>query len=95
MIATGGSLVTDTPTYERLLSTCRTVWLRAPGDVHFNRVLAQGDGRPMRNHPRAMDELEALLDKRSPLYSRAEITVDTGARKPDEVVQAIEAALGT
>jgi XRE family transcriptional regulator, aerobic/anaerobic benzoate catabolism transcriptional regulator len=95
VIATGGSLVTDTPTYERLLSTCRTVWLRAPGDVHFNRVLAQGDGRPMRNHPRAMDELEALLDKRSPLYSRAEITVDTGARKPDEVVQAIEAALGT
>lgn len=94
VIATGGSLVTHSETYERLLSTCRTVWLRAPGPVHFARVQGQGDGRPMKNRPRAMDELEALLDARLPLYAKAELTVDTESQDPSGVVRAIESALG-
>ena len=93
VIATGGSIVTHPKTYERLLATCRTVWLRAPGDVHYARVLGQGDRRPMKNRPRAMDELESLLEARLPLYARAELVVDTEPLDPEEVVAAVEAAL--
>lgn len=93
VIATGGSIVNHPQAFERLLATCRTVWLRAPGPVHYARVLDQGDRRPMKNRPRAMEELESLLEARLPLYRRAEITVDTEALDPEGVVAAVVAAL--
>lgn len=79
VLAVGGSIV-ESPSFERLRATCRTVWLRASPDAHFERVLAQGDDRPMRQRPRARQELEALLERRSPLYALAEVEVDTTAK---------------
>lgn len=85
VIATGGSLVTSPKTYPRLLDTCRVVWLRAKPESHFARVQEQGDARPMKNHPRAMEELQALLEKRTPLYRRAEHSFDTDEFTPAEL----------
>lgn len=94
VVATGGSLVDHPQTFDRLLSTCRTVWLRARPEDHFGRVLAQGDRRPMADRPRAMDELIERLRRREPAYARAELTVDTHARDPEDVVALIVAGLG-
>lgn len=86
VLATGGSLVNSTATFARLRKTCHTVWLRAAPQEHYERVLAQGDSRPMRGRPRALDELRELLAQREPLYRRAATTVDTSNKTVDEVV---------
>jgi XRE family aerobic/anaerobic benzoate catabolism transcriptional regulator len=86
VLATGGSLVTHERTFERLRATCRTVWLRAEPAEHFQRVLGQGDRRPMQARPGAMlgamDELRAILAAREPLYGRAELVVQTSGKTP-------------
>jgi XRE family aerobic/anaerobic benzoate catabolism transcriptional regulator len=85
VLATGGSLVTHARTFERLRETCRTVWLRAEPEEHFQRVLGQGDRRPMRARPGAMGELRAILAEREPLYARAEVSVVTSGKRPPEL----------
>ena len=86
VLATGGSIVNDDSTFDRLRATCRTVWLRAAPEDHWQRVIEQGDLRPMRQHPRAMAELRELLVTREPRYSRADITVDTSTESPEGLV---------
>jgi len=89
VIATGGSIVGSERTYARLLGACRTVWLRARPEEHYRRVEAQGDARPMRGRPRAMEELERLLERRRPAYARCELALDTDGRPVDELVREI------
>ena len=77
VLATGGGLVTEPTTYDMLLGATITVWLRARPDVHWSRVVAQGDHRPMGDDPRAMDRLRLLLEEREALYGRAAHVMDT------------------
>ena len=85
VVATGGGLVTERPTYELLRAHARTVWLRAKPEEHWSRVLEQGDTRPMKDHDRAFAALCTILDERQNLYEQAEITVDTSGRSVEEV----------
>jgi XRE family aerobic/anaerobic benzoate catabolism transcriptional regulator len=93
VVATGGSIVTDPETWGLLRSRARTVWLKASPREHWDRVVAQGDVRPMRGRPRAMNELRQLLAARTPLYEQAELTIDTSGRKLEEVVDRLAGAL--
>jgi XRE family transcriptional regulator, aerobic/anaerobic benzoate catabolism transcriptional regulator len=86
VIATGGSLVTDPETWGLLRSRAQTVWLKATPEEHWDRVVAQGDVRPMRGRPRARNELKQLLAARTPLYRQAELTIDTSSRSLEAVV---------
>ena len=86
VLATGGSLVRAPDTFTRLRQTCRTVWLRAQPEEHYQRVAAQGDVRPMRGRPAAMAELKSLLSEREADYARCEITIDTSNRSIAEIV---------
>jgi XRE family aerobic/anaerobic benzoate catabolism transcriptional regulator len=79
VLATGGSIVTDHATYNKLRASATTVWLRAKPEDHWARVVAQGDARPMANRSDAMKELRTLLRTRRPLYEMAEHVVDTSA----------------
>lgn len=89
VIATGGSLVTDAETWGLLRSRARTIWLKAEPREHWSRVVAQGDARPMRDRPRAMNELRALLTARAPLYEMADVTVETSGKRPHTVVDVV------
>ena len=80
-------------TFARLRETCRTVWLRAEPEDHYQRVLDQGDRRPMTNHPRAMAELRSILARREPLYAQCEIEVLTSGKGVDEVASEVRARL--
>jgi XRE family transcriptional regulator, aerobic/anaerobic benzoate catabolism transcriptional regulator len=93
VLATGGSLVTARETWGIVRRHCHTVWLKARPKDHWDRVSAQGDIRPMRNNPSAMDELKAMLKSREPLYSQAELTVDTSKHSAEESVTLILKAL--
>lgn len=80
VIATGGSIVSETATYNVLLSTCYTVWLKATPEEHMERVIAQGDTRPMAGNAQAMDDLRRILESRVSLYGQADATVDTAGK---------------
>jgi XRE family aerobic/anaerobic benzoate catabolism transcriptional regulator len=86
VLATGGSIVNDPTNYALLRSRCRTVWLRATAEDHWNRVIAQGDQRPMAENPHAFAELRALMTAREKLYARAEHTVQTTSLRIPQVV---------
>jgi XRE family transcriptional regulator, aerobic/anaerobic benzoate catabolism transcriptional regulator len=77
VMATGGSLVSEPGTFERLLSSCFTVWVKASPEEHMQRVIAQGDMRPMSNHREAMSDLRRILAERDVLYRKADIQVET------------------
>ncbi len=89
VLATGGSIVNDATNYALLKARARTVWLRATAEDHWNRVVAQGDQRPMAENPHAFEELRALLAARTKLYARADETIDTSGRSVREVVAAV------
>jgi XRE family aerobic/anaerobic benzoate catabolism transcriptional regulator len=80
VIETGGGLVTEAGTYERLLSSCYTIWLQASPDEHMSRVAAQGDQRPMAGNRQAMDDLHRILEGRENLYRKADAILDTTGR---------------
>jgi XRE family transcriptional regulator, aerobic/anaerobic benzoate catabolism transcriptional regulator len=93
VMATGGSLVSEPGTFERLLSSCFTVWVRASPQEHMQRVIAQGDMRPMANNRDPMSDLERILSEREVLYSKADIAVDTAGRALDESLETLIQAL--
>jgi XRE family transcriptional regulator, aerobic/anaerobic benzoate catabolism transcriptional regulator len=93
VLATGGGLVTSPDTLALLRRSATTIWLRARPEDHWNRVVRQGDRRPMADHPQAMADLRALLSQREPLYASAALTVDTSHLSAAKVVQSIEVML--
>jgi XRE family transcriptional regulator, aerobic/anaerobic benzoate catabolism transcriptional regulator len=93
VLATGGGIVGEPATFELLRQRCCTVWLQARAAVHWQRVVAQGDQRPMGADPRAMERLERLLQERGPLYQRADHALDTSDLGIEPVVDAIEQLL--
>jgi XRE family aerobic/anaerobic benzoate catabolism transcriptional regulator len=80
VIATGGSLVNDPDTYNLLLDHCTCVWLKATPEEHVQRVMAQGDMRPFKGSPAALEEIRRLLADRGRLYARADAVLDTSGR---------------
>jgi XRE family aerobic/anaerobic benzoate catabolism transcriptional regulator len=93
VIAIGGSIVTDSESWNLLKRRSHTVWLKATPEDHWKRVLGQGDTRPMANRASAMAELRSILSARSPLYAEASQTIDTSFVRPVQAVRQITAAL--
>jgi XRE family aerobic/anaerobic benzoate catabolism transcriptional regulator len=79
VIATPGGIVSDAATFNLLLAHCTTVWLQADPQDHMQRVIAQGDLRPMGTSMEAMDDLKGILAGRAAFYSKAELRLDTSA----------------
>ena len=90
VIATGGGIVTEPATFELLRERATTVWLSAEPEVHWQRVISEGDRRPLDNDPRALKRLRRLLAEREPLYRRADHVVDTSSLPVEAVIDEIE-----
>ena len=86
VLATSGSIIDAPQTWARLRATCRTVWLRAEPEEHMRRVMEQGDRRPMRDRPRAMEELRQLLEERQGRYEECDRVVETGGQGSAQIV---------
>jgi XRE family aerobic/anaerobic benzoate catabolism transcriptional regulator len=93
VVAVGGGLVTAPETYALLRQHATTVWLKARAVDYWNRVVGQGDRRPIDQHPRAREALQALIAERESLYARASVTVETTGLTLPETVNRIEHAL--
>jgi XRE family aerobic/anaerobic benzoate catabolism transcriptional regulator len=89
VLAAAGGVVNEAASWDLLRRRATVVWLRARPEDHWNRVAAQGDRRPMANHPAAMEGLRALLAAREPIYAQARLTVDTTAQTPARLAECI------
>ena len=83
VLATGGGIVSEPLTFDLILSSFYTIWLKAEPEEHMGRVRKQGDLRPMADDRSAMAELRNILVSREPLYARASAVVDTAGLSVD------------
>jgi XRE family aerobic/anaerobic benzoate catabolism transcriptional regulator len=83
VLATGGGIVSEPVTFDLILKSFYTIWLKAQPDEHMARVRKQGDLRPMADDRSAMAELRNILVSREPLYARANAVVDTAGLSVD------------
>jgi XRE family aerobic/anaerobic benzoate catabolism transcriptional regulator len=93
VLATGGSIVTSSATYAMLRARCFTVWLAATPEDHMNRVIEQGDMRPMQGRDQAMNELQGILRQRDSLYRLADISLNTSLLGKADVVESVASEL--
>lgn len=88
VLEVGGSLVSEKQTFDLLLSSFYTVWLRADPEEHMQRVAAQGDFRPMDGKmDEAMEDLKHILAEREPYYQATNYMLDTTGRSPEDCLE--------
>lgn len=93
VIATAGGLVADAASYDLLLTHCYTVWLQAEPEDHMNRVIAQGDLRPIADSREAMDDLRLILEGRAAFYEKADYSYYTSGKTLEESFAGLVAGL--
>lgn len=88
VLATGGGIVAEAATYEVLLASFFTIWLEAPPEVMFERVLEQHDARIASSHMRreAIDNITRTLEARRHLYELAHASYDTSGKPVERIV---------
>ncbi len=59
----------------------------------MQRVIAQGDMRPMANNQEAMADLERILSGRDPFYSKADVALNTSGQSERESLETLLLAL--
>ncbi len=97
VLACGGGAVLHQRELENLAKDSLVVWLKAPIEVIRRRLQADQKTktqRPSLTNKGLWEELEALLDQRTPLYQHfAHLIVDTAELLPEEAVEFIEKSL--
>jgi len=68
------------------LTTCFVVWLFARPEDHMQRLVAEGDVRPMQDSDDAMSSLRRILAEREEHYAKAHAAIDTSGKTVDECV---------
>ena len=94
VLETAGGIVANSDALDAVLSSYRTVWLKASPQAHLERVISQGDMRPIKAASSALEHVRNLLEQRSEQYARAEFTLDTTDRSPLDCVRDLERLLG-
>ncbi len=87
VIETGGGLAADAETLPLLLEGSLVVWVRASPEEHMQRVIDQGDLRPMARSREAMRELKDILKAREPFYRQAQVHLNTSGRTVEQSFQ--------
>ncbi|MCP4413381.1 MAG: helix-turn-helix transcriptional regulator [Gammaproteobacteria bacterium] len=83
----GGSIVSDANELNILLTSCLVIWVKATPQEHMDRVIAQGDMRPMANNKYAMSDLERILIERTPYYKQAHAILDTSGKTIEQTYE--------
>jgi XRE family transcriptional regulator, aerobic/anaerobic benzoate catabolism transcriptional regulator len=83
VLATGGGIVSEPLSFDLILSSFYTIWVKAEPEEHMARVRGQGDLRPMADDRSAMAERRTILKSREPLYARASAVIDTAGLSVD------------
>ena len=84
VVETGGSLVSRTETYRLLREHYYTVWVRATPADHMNRVILQGDKKPLANTKQALHDLKLILEEREADYLLTNYQLMTSGQNIEE-----------
>ncbi len=95
VLATGGGAFVEPRTREAIAGRGTSVWLRADLDLLWDRVRDR-PGRPLLATADPKAALADLMDRRTPLYALADVTVDSRRGASHEamarsIVEAVEA----
>lgn len=93
VVETAGGIVANKEAMGTIISSFRTIWLKASPEAHLQRVINQGDMRPIKAAPRALEHVRNLLISREDEYARAEFVVDTTDLSPDACLNEIDRIL--
>src|SRR3974390_86069 len=94
VLETAGGIVSNAPALEVILGSFKTIWLKAAPEEHLQRVIRQGDLRPVDGTLKALDHLKTLLSYREQEYARADLVLDTTGRAPEACVDELERIAG-
>ena len=89
VLETGGGIVSDPRMLNKILTTCFVIWIQATPEDHMQRVIDQGDSRPMRANADAMGDLKQILEERTPFYTKAHAQLNTAGRDIEHCVNEI------
>jgi XRE family aerobic/anaerobic benzoate catabolism transcriptional regulator len=90
VLETAGGIVANSPALDAIFGSFMTVWLKASPEEHLNRVIRQGDMRPIHGNPKALNHLKSLLAQREQEYARADCVIDTTSRTPEACLHELE-----
>jgi XRE family aerobic/anaerobic benzoate catabolism transcriptional regulator len=94
VIETGGGLAADPQTLPLLLEGSLAVWVRASPEEHLQRVIDQGDLRPMARSREAMRDLKNILAAREPFYRQAHLQLNTSGKSVERSLRELIAMVG-
>ncbi|HKN01482.1 MAG TPA: helix-turn-helix transcriptional regulator [Candidatus Binataceae bacterium] len=81
VLATGGGLVAEPATFERLLDSFFTVWVQTSPEEHWDRVIRQGDHRVEGSgDTEALADMRRILAQREALYCKADARLQTSGQ---------------
>lgn len=83
IFAASSGVVAEPVTFDLLLTSFFTVWVRARPEEHMARVRDQGDA-PAMPKDQTVEELAAVLTSREPFYARSRSVLDTSGATPEE-----------
>lgn len=89
VLETGGSLISEAETFRMLRDHFYTIWVRALPEDHMNRVIEQGDMRPMAGSQQAMDDLKLILDERESDYRLANFEIMTSGQTIEQSLEVL------
>lgn len=92
VLATGGGAFMNPETRSKIRECGISVWLRADLELLMRRVGRRRD-RPLLQQGDPRDVLTRLLAVRDPVYAEADVTVDSGDHTPEQVADAVIAAV--
>jgi len=72
-----------------------SIWLRVSGSEAWERTRHQPGIRPLLDGPRPLERIEELMAVRDPYYRRAAWWVESGNRRPEEIVRLVMDRLTT
>ena len=92
ILAAGGGAFMDEGTRALVVAGAISVWLRADVDLLVKRTAGR-DHRPLLKTGDPREILQRLIDLRYPIYTQANVVVDSADLPPDVTVDAVQAAL--
>lgn len=93
VIATGGGAVMRDRNWDAMKKGGVTVYLRAPFDVIWDRI-RHSKTRPLLKVDNPLEASRELLEKRTPFYEKADLTVDAEGLSVEEIASRIIKKLG-
>lgn len=88
VFAPGGSIVTDSESWNLVKQRCFTIWLQATPDELMKRMKRKGNPRLM-SRPSVLADMKGLLARREPLYAESQLTIRTSGKTPAKILSEI------